>query len=127
MTGAREKALESVPYIYYPIRFRKILDKTQMQALIDLGSEVNIIHPCFVKQLGLSIRLIDIGAQKIVGTTLDIYRMVVIAFLVVDKTNQIRFFEETFLIANISPKVVLGMLFLTLSDTSVDFSGQELR
>ena len=37
---------------------------------------------------------------------LDIYKMVVIAFLVTDKANQVRFFEKTFLVANISPKVV---------------------
>ena len=43
-----------------------------------------------------------------------------------DKTNRIRFFEETFLVANISPKIVFGMPFLTLSDADVDFSGQEL-
>ena len=29
-----------------------------------------------------------------------------------DKANRVRFFEKTFLVANISPEVVLGMLFL---------------
>ena len=29
--------------------------------------------------------------------------------------------------ANISPKVVLGMLFLTLSGANIDFLGRELR
>ena len=29
--------------------------------------------------------------------------------------------------ANVSPKVVFGMLFLTLSNADVDFSGRELR
>ena len=53
--------------------------------------------------------------------------MVVAAFSVEDKANRVRFFEETFLVANVSPEVVLGMLFLTLSGTDVDFSGQELR
>ena len=49
--------------------------------------------------------------------------MVVAAFLVVDKANRVRFFEETFLVANVGPEVVLGMLFLTLSSANVDFSG----
>ena len=44
-----------------------------------------------------------------------------------DKANQVRFFEETFLVANISPEVVLGMLFPTLSNADVDFLSQELR
>ena len=53
--------------------------------------------------------------------------MVVAAFSVEDKANQLRFFEETFLVANVSPEVVLGMLFLTLSGADVDFLGRELR
>ena len=98
-----------------------------MQALIDSGSNVNIIYPIFAKQLGLPIQSTDVGAQKIDGTTLDTHEMVVAAFSVVDKANQVRFFEETFLVANVGPEVVLGMPFLTLSGADVDFSGQELR
>ena len=52
--------------------------------------------------------------------------MVVTAFSVVDKANREKFFEETFLVANVSPKVVFGMLFLTLSGTNIDFLGWEL-
>ena len=29
--------------------------------------------------------------------------------------------------ANVSPEIVLGMLFLTLSDADIDFFGRELR
>ena len=58
---------------------------------------------------------------------LDTRKMVVAAFSVVDKANRVRFFEETFLVANVSPEVVLGMPFLTLSGADVDFSGRELR
>ena len=95
--------------------------------MIDSRSEVNAIHPTFAKQLGLPIRPTDVGAQKIDGTMLDICGMVVAAFSVKDKANQVRFFEETFLVANVSPEVVLGMSFLTLSGADVDFSGWELR
>ena len=69
----------------------------------------------------------DVGAQKIDGTTRDTYGMVVAAFSVTDKANRVRFFEETFLVANVSPEVVLGMPFLTLSGADVDFLGRELR
>ena len=44
-----------------------------------------------------------------------------------DKANQVRFFEETFLVANVSPEVVFGMPFLTLSGVDVDFLDRELR
>ena len=124
-TGAKKEALERVPYIYYPVQF-KDTDRAPVQALIDSGSEVNAIHPSFVKQLGLSIRPTDVGAQKIDGTTLDTHGMVVAAFSVEDKANRVRFFEETFLVANISPEVVLGMPFFTLSNADVDFSSQDL-
>ena len=53
--------------------------------------------------------------------------MVVAAFLVTDKANRVRFFEETFLVANVSPEVVLGMPFLTLSGADIDFLDRKLR
>ena len=133
MTGVREEALEQeedlerVPCIHYSVQFKKDTSKAQIQALIDSGSEVNAIHLTFVKQLGLPIKPTDVGAQKIDRTTLDTYGMVVVAISVEDKANQVKFFEETFLVANVSPEVVLGMLFLTLSGADVDFSGRELR
>ena len=52
---------------------------------------------------------------------LDTFGMVVVDFLLTDKANQVRFFKETFLVANISPKIVFEILFLTLSSANVDF------
>ena len=43
-----------------------------------------------------------------------------------DKLGRARFFQETFLLANISAVVVLGMLFLTLSNANVQFVEKEL-
>ena len=54
---------------------------------------------------------------------LDTFGMVVTAFSLTDKVNQVRLFKEIFLVANVSLEVVLGMLFLTLSSTDVDFWG----
>ena len=127
MTSAREELLERVFCIHYPVQF-KDTSEAQVQALIDSKSEVNAIYPTFAKQLGgFSIRTTDHGAQKIDGTILDTHGIVVAAFSVVDKANRVRFFEETFLVANVSPKVVLGMLLLTLSGVDVDFWGREFR
>ena len=97
-----------------------------MQTLIDLESKINAMHPSLIKQLGFSIRPTDVRAQKIDGTTLDTNGMVVAVFSVVDRANQVRFFEKTFLVANVSPEVVYGMSFITLSSTDIDFSGWEL-
>ena len=52
--------------------------------------------------------------------------MVIAAFLVTNQADKIRFFEETFLVANISPDVVLEMPFLTLSSANVNFLKREL-
>ena len=41
--------------------------------------------------------------------------MIVAAFLVTDKTNQVKFFEKTYLLANVGLKVVFEMPLLTLS------------
>ena len=122
MTGTREEALDRISCIHYPVQFKNT-DKTPVQALIDSESKVNTIHPFFAKQLGLPIRPMDVRAQKIDGTILNTQEIVVAAFSVVDKANWVKFFEKSFLVANVSPKVVFGMLFLNLSSVDVDFSG----
>ena len=121
MTGTRKETLECVFYIHYPVQFKKNTNKTQVQALTNLGIEINVIHLTFAKQLDLPIRPIDVEVQKIDGSTMDIYKMVIAAFSIMDKANQVRFFEKTFLVANVSPKVVFGMLFLILSGANIDF------
>ena len=52
--------------------------------------------------------------------------MVVTAFSVTDQANRVRFFEKTFLVANVSPDMVLGMPFLILSGTDVNFLKRKL-
>ena len=97
-----------------------------MLVLFDSGSEVNAIYPTFAQELGFSIRSMDVGVQKINNITLDTYGIVVAAFSVTNKANQVRFLEETFLIANISLEVVFGMSFLILCSTNIDFLGRKL-
>lgn len=65
-----------------------------MSALFDSDSKVNGIHPTFAQKLRLAIRPTDVGAEKIDGSMLDTYGMVVSAFLITDKANQIRFLNR---------------------------------
>ena len=118
--------LRRVPCIDYPVSFRKD-PAGPVSALIDSGSEVNAMHPDYAKKLGLDIRKTDVGAQKIDGTTLETFGMVIAAFSVHDRARKVRFFEETFLLADISMDVALGMPFLTLSDADVRFTDRELH
>ena len=117
--------LAQVPYIRYPITFRK--KSVPVLALFDLGSKVNTIYLTFAQELGLPIKLTDVRAQKNNGTMLDTYGMVVAAFSVMDKANQVKFLKETFLVANVSLEVFFGIPFFTLSGADIDFLDHELR
>ena len=75
--------------------------------------------PAYASKLGLQVYHINIGAQTIDGSTLETFRMVLASFQIEDKFRRARFFQETFLLANISAKVVLGMLFLTFNNADV--------
>ena len=78
MTDAREKALvlKRVPCIQYPVQLKKDAYETQVQALIDSGSRVNAMVPAYVLKLDLKVHLTNVGAQKIDGSTLETFGMV---------------------------------------------------
>ena len=109
--------LVQVLCIWYPITFQK----KSVQALFNSSGEANAIYPIFAQELRLLIRLTNVGAQKIDGTILDIYVIVIAVFLVIDKVNKIRFFKETFLLANVSLEVVFKIHFLTWNVADADF------
>ena len=126
VTGIREKniLLAKVLCIYYSIQFRK--DPNGIQVLLNSGNEVNAINPAYTLRLSLQVHYTNIRAQKIDGSTLEIFGMVLANFQVEDKLGKIWFFQETFLLANISTKVVLDMPFLILSNANVQFVEKEL-
>ena len=109
----------------YPVQFRKNKGKDVL-ALLEFGSEVNAMTPAYTAHLGLKVRVTNIGAQKINKSLLATYGMVIAAFQVVNKLDCSQFFQETFLLANISMKVVLGMPFFTFSNADVQFVEKEL-
>lgn len=97
-----------------------------MLVLLDLDSEVNTIYLIFTQELRLPIKPTDIEVQKIDGTILNTFEMVVATFLMIDKANRIKFLKEIFLVANISLKVIFEILFLILNNADVNFFGWEL-
>ena len=84
------------------------------------------MSPAYVKRLGLKTRKISVGAQKIDGSALETFEMVIADFQVEDKGGRSRFFQETFLVADIEFEVVLGMLFLKISNANVAFDKETL-
>ncbi len=43
-----------------------------------------------------------------------------------DKDNKKRFFEKSFLLADVKPDIVFGISFLTMSNSDVDFQARDL-
>ncbi len=75
----------------------------------------------FAYQLGLKICNTNVGAQKIDGTTLETYGIVVSTFSILDKDGRERFFKESFLLANVKLDIMFGMPFLTMSNADINF------
>ena len=114
-----KEELEQIPCIWYPVTF-----KDQIEALLDSRSKVNIMSQIFAQQLNLKT---NIKAQKIDSTILKTYKMVVSTFFVLDKDNKERFFEESFLLADIRLNIMLGIFFLIIGNADVNFQAQDLQ
>ena len=110
--------LQHASFIHYLVQYQR--DQAgKVIALIDSNSEVNAITAVFAARLGLPILSTGIGAQKIDGSALKTYGMVIAGFSIQDKLSRARFFEETFLLADISMEVVLEIPFLPLSNADI--------
>ena len=111
-----------VPYIYYPVCFQE--GQEQIRALFDNGSKVNAMSLAYTKRLGFKTWKTNVGAQKSDGSTLETFGIVIADFQIENKGGRSRFFQKAFLVADTKFEVVLGMLFLKLSNVDVAF-GEE--
>ena len=84
------------------------------------------MSPAYAKRLGLKTRKTNVGAQKIDGSALETFGMVIVDFQVEDKGGRPRFFQETFILADTKFEVVLGMSFLKISNADVVFGNRTL-
>ena len=119
VTDGGKEVVVRVLYIYYPVQFQE--NQGQVRALLDSGSEVNAMSPAYAEKLGLKTRKTNVGAQKIDGSALETFGMVIADFQVEDKSGRPRFFQETFLVADTKFEVILGMLFLKISNADIAF------
>ena len=108
-----------ISYIYYPVWFQE--SQGQIRALLDSGSKINALNPAIARKLNFHTQITNFGAQKIDGSILKTFEMVIIDFHVKNKVGKPRFFQKTFLVANTKFKMILGMPFLKLSNTDVLF------
>ena len=79
------------------------------------------MSPAYAKMLGLKIWKTNVEAQKIDGSALETFGMVIADFQVEDKGSRPKFLQETFLMADTKFEMVLGMLFLKISNADVAF------
>ena len=73
----------------------------------------------YILKLGLKVCSTNVGAKKIDGFTLETFGMVLVSFQVEDKLERLRFFQKTFLLADLSVKVVLRMPFLIFNNVNI--------
>ena len=116
-----EEELKRVHCIWYYVIF-----KDQIEVLLDSGSEINAISLAFTSHLGLKIWKTNFQAHNINSTILKTYGIVVFTFTMLDKDGSKKICEESFLLAEVKPKIVLRILFLTMSNADVDFQAWDL-
>ena len=73
------RVLDKVSCICYPFQFCKDKGKDVL-ALINFGSKLNAMTPDYVANLGLKVRVTNIGTQKIDKSSLATYSMVIAIF-----------------------------------------------
>ena len=73
----------------------------------------------YAQKLGLKIQKTNIKAQKIEDSILKTFKIVIADFQVKDKIDRSRFFQKTFLMANIKFEVILKIFFLKLSNVDI--------
>lgn len=83
---------------------------------------MNTMNLAFAAKLNISTLPISISAKKINRFTFKTFDMVIARFLIQDKSNKIRFFEEIFLLADTILNIVLRMLFLAFSNADIELN-----
>ena len=117
--------LDKVFCICYPVQFCKDKSKDVL-SLLDCESEVNAIALAYAAHLGLTMRATDGSVQKIDRFLPTTYGIIIVTFQIVNKLYRFWVFQKTFLLANISMDVILGIFFPIFSNANIQFAEKEL-
>lgn len=118
--GPTFKDLETVKCITWNIKLNQ--GKEKVPAPLDSGSKANLISQAYATQFPLKIIDTSWGLATINKQQISTQDMVIAGFEITDSADHTRWFEETFLIADISQQVVLGTPFLKLGDPNMSWS-----
>ena len=93
-------------------------------ALIDNGSEVNLISQRCVKELNSPrpTNSSHIGLTTINRQLMQTYGVYYLNIEVVDALGHTRYFQEGFIASNNNEPIILGMLFLKCANPNIDYS-----
>lgn len=120
-----KEILEKILCIYY--LFCVYNDKkNKVKALINSKNKVNAITLIYVAKLCLKICYTNVKAQKIENFSLEIFKMVLANFKVENKQSHIWYFQKTFLLADVSLKMILEIFFFILSNANIFFQEKKL-
>lgn len=119
----KESEVQHIPYIYHPTQ----VGEFPIKILFDSGNKVNAIKPSFAKKLSLRIDKTNVSSQKIDGSRLETYGIIIVFFQVYNKDGKFCYFEETFLLANITMDLAFEIAFFILSNVKINFNDRELR
>ena len=123
--AAPARDLETVKCITWNMKLNK--GNEEVLALLDSGSEANLISRGYASQLPLKIMDTSWGLATINKQQISTQGMVIAGFEITDSLNHTRYFEETFLIADIPQPVILGMPFLKLGDSDVSWMERTMQ
>ena len=80
----------------------------------------------YTKRIGFWTWKTDVRAQKLDEWLLETFKMIIAGFQIIDKLGRVWFFQEIFLLTNTNIEKILGMPFLILNNTNVQFNKREL-
>lgn len=93
-----------------------------MQAVIDSDSKVHAMKRTLAKELGLRICKTHIDTYKINSSRLETFDIIIALLQVNGKDRKFYFFEETFLLVDISMDFVFRIRFLIFTNVKVNFN-----
>lgn len=73
----------------------------------------------YILKLDFKVYYTNVRVQKIDGFIFKIFEMIIANFQIEKKPKKAQFFQKTFLLANISIKMVLEIFFLTFNNINV--------
>lgn len=81
----------------------------------------------YLAKIGFVTQKINVNTQKINGSILLTYGIIIAKFLPQNKLKRLQFFEKTFLLVDTNIEAVFEILFCILNNVTIIFLSQKLQ